>query len=72
MGEVRLARFKRLSWDFKRLPEVLARLHFVIFAMLMLPKVALLLAAEMSSQHTLIRTITHFFRFIGFDEMKLN
>ena len=44
-----LARFKRLSRDFERLPEVLAGLHFVVFAMLMLPKVALLLAAEMSS-----------------------
>ena len=47
------ARFKRLSRDFERLPEVLAGLHFVVFAMLMLPKVALLLAAEMSSQHAL-------------------
>ena len=44
-----LARFKRLSRDFERLPEVLAGLHFVVFAMLMLPKVALLVAAEMSS-----------------------
>ena len=44
-----LARFKRLSRDFERLPEVLAGLHFVVCAMLMLPKVALLLTAEMSS-----------------------
>ena len=40
-----LARFKRLSRDFERLPEVLAGLHFLAFAMLMLPKVALLLGA---------------------------
>ena len=44
-----LACFKRLSRDFERLPEVLAGLHFVVFAMLMLPKVASLLAVEMSS-----------------------
>ena len=44
-----LARFKRLSRDFERLPKVLAGLHFVVFVMLMLPKVALLLTAQMSS-----------------------
>ena len=44
-----LARFRRLSRDFERMPEVLAALHFVVFAMLMLPKVALLLASSASS-----------------------
>jgi len=44
-----LARFGRLSRDFERMPEVLAGLHFVVFAMLMLPKVALLLASGASS-----------------------
>ena len=34
--------------------EVLAGLHFVVFAMLMLPKVALLLASGTSSQHPLV------------------
>jgi transposase len=33
-----LARFRRLSRDFERLPHVLAALHFLVFAMLMLPK----------------------------------
>lgn len=35
-----LARFRRLSRDFERLPEVLAGLHFVVFLMLMLPGAA--------------------------------
>ena len=50
-----LARNRRLSLDFERLPKVLAGLHFVVFAMLILPKVALLLAAEMGSQHALTK-----------------
>ena len=50
-----LARFKRLSQGFERLPEVLTGLHFLVFAMLMLPKVALLLAAEIGSQHALAK-----------------
>ena len=44
-----LARFRRLSRDFERMPEVLAGLHFVAFAMLMLPKAAMHLASGMSS-----------------------
>lgn len=40
-----LARFRRLSPGFERMPEVLARLHFLVFAMLMLPKAALRLAS---------------------------
>ena len=44
-----LARFRRLSRDFERMPEVLAGLHFVVFAMLMLPKAAMLLASGASS-----------------------
>ncbi len=39
-----MARFRRLSRDFERLPQVLAGLHFVAFAMLMAPKVAEFLA----------------------------
>ena len=48
-----LARFRRLSRDFERMPEVLAGLHFVVFPMLMLPKAAMLLASGASSQHPL-------------------
>ena len=48
-----LARFRRLSRDFERMPEVLAGLHFVVFAMLMLPKAAMLLTSGASSQHAL-------------------
>ncbi len=44
-----LARFRRLSRDFERMPEVLASLHFVVFAMLMLPKAAMVLASGTSS-----------------------
>jgi transposase len=39
-----MARFRRLSRDFERLPQVLAGLHFVAFTMLMAPKVAAFLA----------------------------
>ena len=44
-----LARFRHLSRDFERMPEVLAGLHFVVFVTLMLPKVAILLASGASS-----------------------
>ena len=44
-----LSRFRRLSRDFERLPQVLAGLHFVVFTMLMLPKAAWLLALTESS-----------------------
>jgi transposase len=44
-----LARFRRLSRDFERLPEVLASLHFVVFTILMLPKAVMLLSAGQSS-----------------------
>ena len=40
-----LARFRRLSRDFERMPEVLASLHFVVLAILMLPKAVMLLGA---------------------------
>ena len=40
-----LARFRRLSRDYERLPEVLGGLHFLVFAMLMLPNAARLLAS---------------------------
>jgi transposase len=44
-----LARFRRLSRDYERLPGVLRGLHFLIFAMLMLPKAMPFLAAVGSS-----------------------
>ncbi len=44
-----LARFKRLSRDFERLPEVLAGLHFVVFTILMLPKAVAMCAAASAS-----------------------
>jgi transposase len=40
-----LARFRRLSRDFERMPEVLAGLHFLVFVMLMLPKAVMSWAA---------------------------
>ena len=45
----RLARFRRLSRDFERMPEVLASLHFVVFAILMLPQTVMFLGASQSS-----------------------
>lgn len=36
-------RFRRLAKDYERLPETLAGLHFVVFAILMLTKAATLL-----------------------------
>ena len=39
-----------LSRDFERIPDVLARLHFVVFAMLMLPKAAMLVASRANLQ----------------------
>jgi hypothetical protein len=36
-----LNRFRRLARDYERLPETLAGLHFVVFAMLMLVHVVL-------------------------------
>jgi transposase len=44
-----LARFRRLSRDFERMPQVLAGLHFVVFVILMLTKAAMLLASGASS-----------------------
>ncbi|SDP81758.1 transposase, partial [Paracidovorax cattleyae] len=44
-----LARFRRLSRDYERLPEVLSGLHFLVFAVLMLPAAARVLAAAGSS-----------------------
>ena len=40
------ARFTRLSSNFERMPEVLAGLHFLVFTILMLPKIVLLLASK--------------------------
>ncbi len=39
------ARFRRLAKDCERLPEVLRGLHFLVFAILMLPKAIPLLTA---------------------------
>lgn len=44
-----LARFRRLSRDFERMPHVLAALHFVVFAVLMLPKAVAFMAAGQSA-----------------------
>ena len=44
-----LARFRRLSRDFERLPHVLAALHFLGFVTLMLPTAAPLSAAGESA-----------------------
>ena len=41
-----LARFRRLARDYERLPETLAGLHFVAFAILMLNRLAALLAGS--------------------------
>lgn len=43
------ARFRRLSRDFERMPEVLATLHFVVFAVLMLPKAVMCLGSGQRS-----------------------
>ena len=44
-----LARFRRLSRDYERLPEVLNGLHFLVFAVLMLPNATRVLASVGSS-----------------------
>ena len=44
-----LARFRRLGRDFERMPQVLGGLHLVVFAMLMLPMAAMLIASKASS-----------------------
>ncbi len=44
-----LARFRRLSRDYERLPDVLGGLHFVVFAMLMLPHATPLIRLVQSS-----------------------
>ncbi len=44
-----LARFRRLSRDYERLPEVLSGLHFLVFAVLMLSNAPRLMAPAGSS-----------------------
>lgn len=44
-----LARFRRLSRDFERMPQVLASLHFLAFAILMLPQALMFLQTSQSS-----------------------
>lgn len=44
-----LARFRRLSRDYERLPQVLAGLHFLVFVLLMLPNALPWLASSASS-----------------------
>lgn len=44
-----MARFRRLSRDYERLSQVLGGLHFLVFAVLMLPAVARVLAVAGSS-----------------------
>jgi len=48
-----LARFRRLSRDYERLRQVLSGLHFLVFAMLMLPAAAQILASTRSAKHVL-------------------
>lgn len=44
-----LARLRRLARDFEGMPQVLAALHFLVFATLMLPKAVMLLATGESA-----------------------
>lgn len=44
-----LARVRRLARDYERLPMVLSGLHFLVFAVLMLPANAWVLASGASS-----------------------
>ena len=44
-----LARFRRLSRDYERLPQVLGGLHFLVFVMLLLPAATQILAPAGSS-----------------------
>jgi len=44
-----LARFRRLSRDYERLPQVLSGLHFLVFAVLMLPAATQILASTGSA-----------------------
>ena len=44
-----LARFRRLSRDYERLPQVLSGLQFLVFAVLMLPQAARVLVSVASS-----------------------
>ena len=44
-----LARFRRLARDYERLPTVLSGLHFLVFAVLILPAAAPILAVAASS-----------------------
>ncbi|MBS7349153.1 MAG: IS5/IS1182 family transposase, partial [Comamonas sp.] len=44
-----LARFRRLSRDYERLPGVLGGLHFVVFVILMLPNAMPLIQLAQSS-----------------------
>jgi transposase len=48
-----LARFRRLSRDYERLPEVLGGLHFLVFAVLMLPAAARVLSGFKVGQRVL-------------------
>jgi transposase len=44
-----LARFRRLSRDFERMPQVLTALHFLVFVTLMPPKAVMLLSSGESA-----------------------
>jgi transposase len=44
-----LARFRRLARDYERLPGMLSGLHFLVFAVLMLPAASRILAGAVSS-----------------------
>jgi hypothetical protein len=50
----KLAReFHRLLREYERLPQVLSGLHFLVFALLMLPAVAQMLASTGSAYHAM-------------------
>jgi transposase len=62
-----LAQFRRLSRNFERMPEVLAGLHFLVFALLKLVKAAIFLASKTSLQHRLTMARYDFFDVVRTD-----
>lgn len=54
------ARPQRLAKDYERLPDVLRGLHFLVFAILMLPKAIPPITATRNAQHALIFALRWF------------
>ncbi len=48
-------RFRRLAWDYERLPETLAGLHFVVFTILMLGNAATILPKFITRSNSFLR-----------------